>query len=792
VTPGDVLEKLIDLLPEKADLIDSMNRFTVKGIHRSQWIRLREAGSPTAEKLKLADIGIDLPARTGEREDIPAVVEYVIRRADFVRRGVLSADRNKHIVLVGGPGQGKSTLAQMICQVYRLALMAGRPSSRIPEIAEIIERFSSRIERLGINLPNLRRWPIYVKLSEYGEEIGAGSDLDLVRYMCSRINKLTLVDITPAQLMDWLHEWPWLVVLDGLDEVAAPEAREAVEDEVSQFLMDVSDADVFVVATTRPQGYNNEFSSALFEHVRLRLLDNNEALRYGSELARVRHHDDEDVYENVVAGLKLAASSVNTQRLMRTPLQITIMSILVERRVRVPDSRYKLFEEYYRTIYDREVSKPGSTGQLLEDRRKDIDYLHEAVAVRLHHRSAQNTRRQLFSLSELQHLAYERLVSKGLEDEAAQKLAARMVKASTHRLVLLAPVEQDYVGYDVRSLQEFMAAKFITSGPERRVVDRLRKLAASLHWRNVWLFAAGKIFSGPEHLCDELVSILVTMDNTREGSLLFEPSGKLALDLLDDAVAVNEPLYQRTFIKQSLSVLTQPPRIETVRLAGVHNLVLKHDSKSASIVLARVREMTGSGGWLKLTAILYLASFVDSGGVGTGTARTLLHAALNSLTDFERRLIAEMWTLYPSDSLKNLREQGLTPRLVTAQEILSTILECMADSLIAEESTLSEGRKEILRRIEVLRMADASKRRVKNRDGKSPVSTSSQVMKRLTSPIQMHDQEIIWQVGVVLHQICQDLPMEKWKTAADIAEGVIDSIGWRTSVDINWLMRPTD
>jgi len=76
------------------------------------------------------------------------------------------------------------------------------------------------------------------------------------------------------------------------------------------------------------------------------------------------------------------------------------------------------------------------------------------------------------------------------EDGAADRAFA---DADQHRLVLIAPRGDDGYGFDVRSLQELMAAMYVTTGPQDLVTARLRAVAPSPHWRNTWLFAAGGI-----------------------------------------------------------------------------------------------------------------------------------------------------------------------------------------------------------------------------------------------------------------------------------------------------------
>lgn len=53
----------------------------------------------------------------------------------------------------------------------------------------------------------------------------------------------------------------------------------------------------------------------------------------------------------------------------------------------------------------------------------------------------------------------------------------------------------DGYGFDVRSLQELMAAMHLTTASPPPVEARLRLAAANPHWRNAWIFAAGRLFS---------------------------------------------------------------------------------------------------------------------------------------------------------------------------------------------------------------------------------------------------------------------------------------------------------
>lgn len=85
---------------------------------------------------------------------------------------------------------------------------------------------------------------------------------------------------------------PWVLVLDGLDEVPASSNRQQLMQAIRDFISIEShgaDADLLVLATTRPQGYSDEFDPSLYRHVNLAPLNDKEALKYGSLLAEARH-----------------------------------------------------------------------------------------------------------------------------------------------------------------------------------------------------------------------------------------------------------------------------------------------------------------------------------------------------------------------------------------------------------------------------------------------------------------------------------------------------------------------
>jgi hypothetical protein len=570
IMPGDVLHSLHEYLTTiSINLAEAMSRHVSMELIADQWVRLSQAGDTVNSKLELSSVAVDLPIIRAEGHGLQAA-SCIIQEGDRMLRNDRDSKERPHILLVGGPGQGKTTIGQLVCQVYRAALLGDEPRVGLEE-RRLLEACRAGFNRLGLPTPVYRRWPVRVDLSAYSDATLGSSQVSLLRYIAQQIGSRTSDALDPSHMRNWLRDWPWLLVLDGLDEVPAAGARDKVMRGISDLLVEAArvDADIFIVATTRPQGYVGEFSEDQYERVTLAPLSPAQATVYARRLAEVRHTDDPDMYTKLIARTELAAKEEVTARLMRTPLHVTIMSLLLEGRERPPQARYALFEAYYDTIYAREVAKPGHLARLLESQRNNVNALHNRVGLLLQLQAEQGEAEASLPRDHLGELAVDRLISEGFEEVAARSLADQIVTAVTHRLVLLVPKGLDEVGFEVRSIQEFMAARAIVTGQDAAVIDRLREIVPSVHWRNTWLLAAGRIFTEREHIRGLLMSILGEADNSDELHLAVLPGADLALDMLEDDVAINTPNIRRMLVSHALTLLQRAPDESLVRRASV-------------------------------------------------------------------------------------------------------------------------------------------------------------------------------------------------------------------------------
>ena len=163
---------------------------------------------------------------------------------------------------------------------------------------------------------------------------------------------------------------------------------------------------------------------------------------------------------------------------------------------------------------------------------------------------------------ELRDITWNVLHQAGFKPSGADaELLSKIVTAATRRMVLIAPRGDEGYGFDVRSLQELMAAMHLTTGPLDVITHRLRIAAAGPHWRNTWIFAAGHLFSVPPRApAPGTGRTGQSIDHSADGRLgSIVPVGpRLALDLIDDGVARSLPKWRDRLIACGLRMLWEP------------------------------------------------------------------------------------------------------------------------------------------------------------------------------------------------------------------------------------------
>ena len=116
------------------------------------------------------------------------------------------ADPPTHVgslVLIGGPGQGKSTLGQFICQLYRAAILKDRPQIYLSyDCSDAISYIIRKWKIEGHELPTARRFPVRVELKAFADELANEKCNSLLEYIAQKIDRRAAQSVRARTLSD--------------------------------------------------------------------------------------------------------------------------------------------------------------------------------------------------------------------------------------------------------------------------------------------------------------------------------------------------------------------------------------------------------------------------------------------------------------------------------------------------------------------------------------------------------------------------------------------------------------
>lgn len=221
LTPSDVLAQLVERLarPNLAKLLPlSLSR----DLRNERDVRLKDAGQETEKAIYLENVFIDLPLQhkealsgyegdslgdepndrdepAGETEKPNNIVANILQRAsDKLDPASINATRiagaplRNRVVILGGPGQGKSTLSQFITQFERARLLSTHRPSLNPQTSDLIQPIVDRAQQEALTLDRPVRFPVRVNLPDYADAIQSAaktkSPPSLVSFIAAKLS----------------------------------------------------------------------------------------------------------------------------------------------------------------------------------------------------------------------------------------------------------------------------------------------------------------------------------------------------------------------------------------------------------------------------------------------------------------------------------------------------------------------------------------------------------------------------------------------------------------------------
>lgn len=427
----------------------------------------------------------------GDPEALVGAGEKVVAGA---AQALLHPDWRGNALLVGGPGQGKSTLLQYVCQFHRSRMLnKDSYTGDDQQLAQV-----TRAARVAIRL-DLRRYAQWatakapVAKNKKGKPAASPAWRSIEQYIVTDVKKgsggheFSLEDLAALVSTD-----PVLVALDGLDEVANIDQRLQVSNEIVEMhaRLKVDARDLVIIVATRPGATTSRlWSSRDFPRFTLQRLSQGLRIQYLRKWSAVAGLNEE-------ATDKLQATFMDNQHvphireLASYPMQLAILLHLLYRRQLLPQQRTQLYEEYLKTFLDREQT--AEKEPLLADQRDTIVGVHSYLGWYLQTKAEEGTGAGSISRAELRRVLREHLEGQ----EYGQQFADRLFSAIATRVLCLVERETDRFQFEVQSLREYFTALYIFQNAPPKGIgnsrdDCLDALLQRPYWSNVCRFFVG-------------------------------------------------------------------------------------------------------------------------------------------------------------------------------------------------------------------------------------------------------------------------------------------------------------
>ncbi|WP_405726746.1 HEAT repeat domain-containing protein [Streptomyces sp. NBC_00028] len=239
-------------------------------------------------------------------------------------------DQSKHLVVLGDPGAGKSTMLRWIATAYLLRMKADPDWSQLPDVD---------------TLPDADWLPLLIRCRDLDTRRITGSLEEMIRHhLCdTEFSSEEAAELTPL-LLRRMREGRVLLLIDGLDEISEPGLRARFCRKVEKIHLAFPEAPVIV--TSRIVGYR-EMKLRItrgFEHVTVQELTPQDK----DDFARRWCVVTEPPARRESAARELISDIHSTDRIERltgSPMLLTTMALVKKKVGKLPSRRADLYRE---------------------------------------------------------------------------------------------------------------------------------------------------------------------------------------------------------------------------------------------------------------------------------------------------------------------------------------------------------------------------------------------------------------------------------------------------------------
>lgn len=560
---------IIRMLLEREDPSNASTRaLAVKAALRDQFDKEKDVRFRQVDLTNdLLDLFVDVPVTIPEvtepsgprRTRVSVVQELAFRHTDFhetpqptlgaasLLLDALCQSQVKRIVLEGAPGQGKSTIAQYICQIHRHHLLdKALGDERIPANHK---RQPARIP-FKIDCRDMDTW----LQGDYPFPMPNGAKLNgprsLETFLCAQIlHHSGGSPFSVADLHALLRYSAIFLAFDGLDEVADVARRGEVVEHIWRGVSRLEEVALSVqtLVTSRPAVFANSPSFPRDKYLYLSLTSITRPIihQYADGWLTARNLDQREASE-VRRILATKLDQPHMAELARNPMQLAILLSLIHTRgVSLPDKRTALYDSYVDLFFAREAEKSG----VVRDNRDLLVDIHQYLGWVLHSEAQTHSTHGRVTDARLRKVVAQYLRDEGRDVQLADKLFSGIAE----RVVALVSRVEGTYEFEVQPLREYFAARHLydtapysPAGQERTgtLPERFDALSRDSFWQNVTRFYAGCYSRG------QLPSLVQSLKELRENPH-FSRTGypqELAAALLSDWTLAQYPKLMREVI----------------------------------------------------------------------------------------------------------------------------------------------------------------------------------------------------------------------------------------------------
>jgi hypothetical protein len=496
-------------------------------------------------------------------------------------------DHISKILLEGGPGQGKSTISQYVCQVHRIKLL-----KKIHDLSLLPSGVLTAKTRLPfkIDLRDIAAWieeknPYKDVLpKDYFEKNWRNA---LEPYLLSHVfYHSKLENFESHDLISLIQSSPILFVFDGFDEIADIDLRREVVEFVNKGIQRLSAnaMSIQVVITSRPAAFSDAivFSVDNYPHFELTNITTpiiDEYLGKWIKASKMQQRDAAELKRLVHDKLELP----HLRELAKSPMQLAIFITLLRTKGQsLPNKRTALFDSYVSLFFDRESEKSN----LIREKRDLIIDIHQYLAWILHSEAERYNDNGSISLENLKIRVREYLTHEGHDSSITDQLFTAMKE----RVCALVSRVQGTFEFEVQPLREYFCAKYLYTTSQNSTVgdirpgtkpDRLYAILRNSYWQNVVRFFAGCADAG------ELDMIIQELKDLQEDDLLkyTHIPRIITSQILSDHVFSQKPKKMREVVRIIINGINIGAIInESEASASSERLILPNECGRAEIV----------------------------------------------------------------------------------------------------------------------------------------------------------------------------------------------------------------